>query len=496
MRETFPRKKRGDRLEHQLTNRWSSVCRRFVSAFPGSNLTGLQGGTFSSSSPLPAWCQTIVEITEKLSDYYYCKLRYYNGDAAEWISQDGEWKLDATGLGMDFSVGEIVTAYWHEQRGMFVPIIDTNPLMETEGETSGTLAALSVTDGYYVEYWLERRAGTKGGWTCINQRRWYLNVYWETLEHIKASGMGFVTFRARDGDEIRLVARLGNAAIQIEEVEGYIKLEALKMGGVKTQDEVSGNATPIQYMTVEALVNNVDGEVARPKFDLITSVYNNDAIRITTPGEKEWTVEATYGISVVGEASGSTSSVSTSSESSFSCSSISTSSVSELVSSSSSSSSISTSSESSPSSSISTSCTSTSSGSGGEDCTFCQTDMPAFLDVVISPVAETVPRRCITGECSNPDPIRLIQVPGNPCQYRMDDLPWCWGDSLMLNFTGWLGDVWATARLVRGSDSAEWAKLVPGDEENEINCEGVGVLPLIANTMHLCDFSDSVFEVL
>ena len=85
----------------------------------GTHLTGFHGGTFSSSTPLPAWYQTIVKITEKLSDHYRCELHCYDGyessdTAYEWVPQDGEWKLDATGLGMDFEVDEVVTAYYDD----------------------------------------------------------------------------------------------------------------------------------------------------------------------------------------------------------------------------------------------------------------------------------------------------------------------------------------------------------------------------------------------
>lgn len=118
MRETFRHKKRGDHLFHQEVNRLFDSAQRAVLRRPGSNVLSHYG----VEATFDPWHQSIAEISEALgAGLYRCKLRYYDADAGAWASQDDEWDLDAHDLGLSFSVGDRVPAFWDDQRGAFIP---------------------------------------------------------------------------------------------------------------------------------------------------------------------------------------------------------------------------------------------------------------------------------------------------------------------------------------------------------------------------------------
>jgi len=131
MRETFPVKKIGDDLTAKHVNDLSTVARRFAASTPGANLAGRAGGVFSAAGSMPSFFQVVVEITNNQIDgndaedsgLYLCKVRYYDPGDLTWKSQDREWQLDATAINISLDVGKLVTAYWHQQRGMLIPIV-------------------------------------------------------------------------------------------------------------------------------------------------------------------------------------------------------------------------------------------------------------------------------------------------------------------------------------------------------------------------------------
>jgi hypothetical protein len=90
-------------------------------------VNGQQGGVFIANSPMPAWIQGSAEITEEHETdegIFYCNLRNYNFGDGDWELQTKRWLLDSTVSTQTMGVGSIVTAYWSQQRGMFLPIVE------------------------------------------------------------------------------------------------------------------------------------------------------------------------------------------------------------------------------------------------------------------------------------------------------------------------------------------------------------------------------------
>ncbi len=376
-RETFPRKKPGDSLEASHVNKLSRVARR-LSNFPiGSHQIGKQGGTFSGSGPYPHWTQAPVEITNKKIDsddsensgLYLCKIRYFDGE--EWQLQDQEYQLDANSIKEKYEVEDIVTAYFSRQRGLWLPITfvaGIQSFIEVEGVTTTTIEKETGEDSYEVEFWLERSSG--GPFTIVGGRTFFINAYHES-EDISVTGVGFITFLAQHNEVFRLVVRVSEVLEDVSSVLGVMKFTSLDKDGITTSDTSAPDATVVGRLRAVAEVNNNDGELRWPKYEIQNTL---EGVRIQTPKEETWTIEADVLITAVIQPSSassvstssistssqsdevsSVSSISTSSPSSQSMSSISTSSSSGSSTSSSSTSSSSTSSDSSSSSDSSTS---------------------------------------------------------------------------------------------------------------------------------------------
>ncbi len=132
MRETFPKKNRGDSLTHQHVNDLSSVARRFSDFRVSGGLSLNHGESFVSLSTLPPFTQYILEVSNtKINDedtddsgFYLGKVRYYSASDSEWnTNDDREWEVDVSGVSYELRVGDIIVAWWDEQRGMFTPTV-------------------------------------------------------------------------------------------------------------------------------------------------------------------------------------------------------------------------------------------------------------------------------------------------------------------------------------------------------------------------------------
>lgn len=130
MREQFPHKKPGDSLSADQVNKQSRVARATGTPQPGGFMHGRPGATLQD----PPFFMTTAEITEdKDAPIYEIRERYYdddveNPDDAQWRTDDesettAPWDLDATEPSeLSFSKGDVLTAWWHPQRGMFLPL--------------------------------------------------------------------------------------------------------------------------------------------------------------------------------------------------------------------------------------------------------------------------------------------------------------------------------------------------------------------------------------
>ncbi len=141
MADEFPIKKKGDGLSHEHVNALSEVARMTRNHLGGS--------------PHTLWRQHIFKVTEDDSaegateGIYKGKMRYFSHGGEEWKEKDREWDLDTNGLEIAVSVDDFIMAYWDEQRGMFVPIQVTSPIVaftltEDMGNTTSGEASVTV----------------------------------------------------------------------------------------------------------------------------------------------------------------------------------------------------------------------------------------------------------------------------------------------------------------------------------------------------------------
>lgn len=160
--DSFPKKKAGDRLSAGFINRLGGVARRVEASGMSSFTNGHLGGTVSGSTPFPQSIQVPVEITnlkitdddEEDSGLYLCKIRYFEPDdsmaadveGGEWELQDKEWRLDANATGLILAVGDKVSAYWHQQRGMFVPVSGLPSIYVAKPSSVGGIPGLENDD--------------------------------------------------------------------------------------------------------------------------------------------------------------------------------------------------------------------------------------------------------------------------------------------------------------------------------------------------------------
>ncbi len=139
MSEKFPTKKPGDSLEAQHVNDLSGEARSVAGFSVSGGLSMSRGKNFISIHGPPRWKQYVFEISNlKVNDddtddsgMYLGKVRYFEFSetkyTGEWKTDDEqEWELDASGLGVSFSVGDKLVAWWDAQRGMFVPCFSSS----------------------------------------------------------------------------------------------------------------------------------------------------------------------------------------------------------------------------------------------------------------------------------------------------------------------------------------------------------------------------------
>ncbi len=140
--DKYKKKKAGDRLSVGFINRLASAARTATTPAPGSFQNQRAGGSASGITQPPPHFQVLVEITnerinssdKRTSGLYLCKILYStensnssSPDDVLWKTIDKEWELDATATKTLLEKGGRLTAYWHQQRGMFIPVVNEVP---------------------------------------------------------------------------------------------------------------------------------------------------------------------------------------------------------------------------------------------------------------------------------------------------------------------------------------------------------------------------------
>lgn len=151
MRELFPHKKVGDRLEAAHVNRLSEVARRLSAGIGGSYGAGYSG-TIEGRSSLPPFTQEIVRVVQVISSHrYYVRVRYYDSDTESWSTTEDEYIMDTQEVGGSFVNDETVVAFFHQQSEFFIPLTSANSLVLRAGKANDVIAVDS-TEGA-VKIW-------------------------------------------------------------------------------------------------------------------------------------------------------------------------------------------------------------------------------------------------------------------------------------------------------------------------------------------------------
>ena len=121
MKEIFPHKNKGDFLTADHVNRLSEVARRFAEGRPASGLYGQDGTAIGPGE----FHQKVVEVDSGNDDgTYEIWLRYYDVDTEDWERDDRQtYTIDPTSVGVDLQIGQVLSAWWHNQRGMYIPLV-------------------------------------------------------------------------------------------------------------------------------------------------------------------------------------------------------------------------------------------------------------------------------------------------------------------------------------------------------------------------------------
>lgn len=125
MRERFPNKRPGDALTAAHVNDLSSVARRFARFKGGGGLYARHSDSFFSISSAPPFNQGtlfVYALPTDVPNLYGVRTRFYNHTSNEWETDaNSDYELDSSDFGAKLLIGDLITGYWNDQRGAFIP---------------------------------------------------------------------------------------------------------------------------------------------------------------------------------------------------------------------------------------------------------------------------------------------------------------------------------------------------------------------------------------
>jgi hypothetical protein len=272
------------------------------------------GTSFDIAVPSPEWFQGEVVVSNAVafpgdgaaSGLYECRFRYFDFEDSTWKLQDQPWILDATLHGGMLGVGERCMAYFHQQRGAFIPMLQPMPFISYWGRTYSPLPE-DDDDEEEAEFWLEWFDGANG-WV-IGGRRFYINCYCVPGEKFAITGAGFISFRSWDQMRIRLAIISSPAIGNLYVHSAGLEIRAISPGGMQTDDEQLPVSMQLGAARIGTLVRRArrftgDGSVMYPRFttEQTSSGTGDDTVRIHLPDwTSYWTMEASFSITVSNE---------------------------------------------------------------------------------------------------------------------------------------------------------------------------------------------------
>lgn len=176
MFEIFPQKQPGDSLSADHVNRLSRVASQQEALVLGGNAHGLDNrtqpfppfrqGTFyvtddpddessgSGSSQSISSSGSVINPPGVRSDLYEIRPRYYDHTVKQWFIDEtkGPWDLDAGGLGLSLSVGDVVTAWYDQQRGAWIPVQGSS---SSTASGAGLIILFEICESCCEECWAD-----------------------------------------------------------------------------------------------------------------------------------------------------------------------------------------------------------------------------------------------------------------------------------------------------------------------------------------------------
>ncbi len=289
MREIFRRKKVGERLSVRQVNKLSSISRRIVSSATGSYKAGVSNDRFIADSNPPPFIEMPVIITASLGDdIYEVQSRYYDTNVSSWLTdvEFGPFDLDASDLNISLSVDNVITAFWHEQRAMFIPSssssADCLPLVDYQGGNHAVARDPTLFGAPEIHFGLEQSNNGETDWKLINDRFYIVN------EISDATNVGIYTFSFSSPFRFLRVSAVSSVPSFLEwaalRIEAKCKEGVPHSLGLKLE-----NSGPVLHWKPEASIRNDPANVDIPSFSVLP---NGHVIQVKTPELQTWTYKA------------------------------------------------------------------------------------------------------------------------------------------------------------------------------------------------------------
>jgi len=145
----LPEKNKGDDLTHGHVNTLTEAAQQVLS--PSLTAFTLRKG--DAASPLSPLIVKLVKIVDTAGsgsgsgsaaaggceDLYRVKEMYWSEDDNEWkINNESTWCLDQRAAPQqNFSIGDVVSAWWSGQRGAFIPLVMAGGVRLKHGKVIG-----------------------------------------------------------------------------------------------------------------------------------------------------------------------------------------------------------------------------------------------------------------------------------------------------------------------------------------------------------------------
>lgn len=304
MRETFKTKRRGDSLSADHVDSLSKVLRGTLAS--SSYQSSTDTGSFKSIVQPPDFVQDLFEIISQDNEaisLFMARPRWYDRDTSAWRTDDdtGPYLLDATMFDEStYEIGDIVVAYWDEQRIAFIPASQPpdevcRMLVDVRAIEQPVIRLPAGPPN--IHFCLEQFDDQEGGWKSVNDRIYTVNANLKTDDDNnplgEISSAGHYTMFA-DGDEteqIRLRVTTGSELVRDVELEFCaLRIEAKCRGGIQhTLGSRLFDGDSVHHNNFEAeLFNDVADPLDRPYLELNDG---KDEVLITIPQGQQWTFE-------------------------------------------------------------------------------------------------------------------------------------------------------------------------------------------------------------